>query len=447
MVIFSILSLVDTFFIAQLGSAALAALTLCIPIEILLVSCGTATGIGLASLIARMLGRGEVAAADNAAWHGLVISSIYGVFFAWVGLLCIDELLLLFGCSVELFSLSKEYLEVIFWGAIFIFISDIAESIVQGEGNTMLPTITALATISCNVLLDPILIFGWGTIPAMGMKGAALATILAEAAGVVFIFSIIWCRPSILSWSLAHFRPSLRILIAIYKVGLPSLVMECISVLVMIVLNKILIGFSYTAVAAMGVFMRIRAFFYMPVHGLAQGVMPIVGFAYGARNYDRVKETMMKASVLSFLMLLIGWYFMQYHSTWMLGFFAEDPALIMMGLNCMQLGCLALPLTGPIIILYTVLQAVGKGITAMWLSLIRQVLFLFPALFILPAFFQLNGVWLAISTADFLAALTALVIFIKLWLELTPRRSFTMLMLLRRDHFWARMKAWLRWSQ
>lgn len=446
MVIFSVLSIIDTFFVARLGSAALAALTLCIPIEILLVSLGSATGVGLTSLIARTLGSGDEATADNAAWHGLIIAVLYGLFFSYLGILYIDELLVLFGCSAEIFYLSKTYLELIFWGAVFIFVSDVAGYIVQGEGNTMLPTITALATISCNVLLDPILIFGWGGFPAMGIRGAALATILSEVAGTFFILFIMLKKPLLLSWSFSHFRPSLRVIWEIYRVGLPTLVMEFIAVFIMVALNKILASFNFTAVAAMGVFMRIRSFFYMPVHGLTQGVMPIAGFAYGAGNYDRVKETMLKASVLSFLVLLVGWYCMQYHSVYIMGFFAQDPTLIMVGLSCMKLASLAVPLTGPIIILYTVLQALGKGMTAMWISFIRQVIFLFPALLILPRYYKLHGVWLALSLADLLAALLAFVIFIKLWSELSSRRHYAVVFLFHKGYWWQRMKAWLRWT-
>jgi len=445
MILYSLFSLIDTFFVAKLGSAAMAALTLSIPIEVLLVSVGTATGVGVTSLISRTLGEKDFRMADNIAWHAMIICVIYGVLFSYIGLHSIDFLLTKFGCTTEIYGLSQSYLRILLGGCLFIFIPIIAGSIVQGEGNTVLPTFTALAGIFINVCLDPIFIFGFGPVEGWGLKGAAIATVLSQVAASCLALVLMIRRPLLLTWSLRNLKPRRQVLTGIYKVGFPTLIMEIILVMVMVVLNKTLAGFNYTAVAALGIFARIRSLFYLPVSGLSQGVMPIAGFAYGAGNNDRVKEVMIKASVLSFVLLLCGWYLMQFHSVWIMGFFSKDPALIMLEVNCMKLATIFLPIMGPIIILHTTLQAVGKGVTAMWLSVIRTVGFFLPCILILPKIFGLNGVWLAYSVSEALSGVVSLVFFLLLWKDLQERKRYTLMFMLKRGVFWQRMQSWLRW--
>jgi Na+-driven multidrug efflux pump len=221
------------------------------------------------------------------------------------------------------------------------------------------------------------------------------------------------------------------------------MVMEMVAVFNLAIINRTLTGYSYTAVAALGIFMRIRSLAYMPVHGLAQGTMPIASFAYGARSFDRVKETIIKSSALAFVFLGTAWLVLQYQSVRVMQFFSQDPLLTVVGVTCMQMATLFLPFMGPLVILYTVLQAVGKGFTAMRLSLTRQVVFFLPLLLILPRYFSLNGVWLAFSISELLTAAMALVFLIGLWRDLQDRNKFTVVMLFRGGYLWDRLRAWL----
>jgi len=446
MLLYSLFSLIDTVFVAKLGALPYAALTLVIPLQILLISVSSATGAGLTSLVGRTLGRGDVRLADNVAWHGIVISLIYGVLAIGIGLYYIDSLLITFGCTPDTFALSREYLQIVLWGSMFTFLPMTLGNIIQGEGNTFLPMVISLLGITLNVLFDPIFIFGWAAIPPLGLNGAAIATVLAQVIITVVIIVMVRRRKSFLTWSWAHFRPSFKVIIDIYRVGFPTMVMEVVSVAVLAVINRTLAGYSYTAVAALGIFLRVRSLAYMPVHGLAQGTMPIAAFAYGARLYDRVKETIIKSSALAFLFMGIAWLILQYQPEWVMQFFSQDPMLTVLGVTCMQMATLFLPFMGPLVILYTVLQALGKGFSAMWLSLSRQVGFFLPLLLILPRYYSLNGVWLAFSFSEMLTAVLALIFLIRLWRDLQVRNKLTILMLLRRGYLWQRLKAWLRWQ-
>lgn len=330
-------------------------------------------------------------------------------------------------------------------GCIFTFVPMVAGHIVQGEGNTTLPMLSSIIAISLNVLLDPLFIFGLGPLMPMGLRGAALATVLAQMLSTGFILYKMFKERSLLSWSIGNFHPSVRVITGIYRVGLPTLVMELLAVVIMTYLNKILAGFSYTAVAALGIFFRVRSIFYMPIYGLAQGAMPIAGFAYGARQYDRVKETIMKASFIATIVLLIAWLIMQNYAGEIMRIFSRNPDLTDMGIDCMQMATIFLPFMGPIIILNTVLQGVGKAMSAMWLSLIRQLGFFLPALIILPRLMGLDGVWLAFSLTELLSGMLAGVFFIKLWQELQDRTRYTVLMLFKKGIFFNRFLAWLKW--
>ncbi len=445
MVLYSLFSLVDTFFVAQLGTSTLAALTLCVPIEILIVSLGTATGVGITSLLSRTLGQNNFSEADNIAWHGLFICILYGFFFSWLGIRNLDSLLMLFGCTPDLFSLSKEYLNILMIGCLFTFIPMIAGHIVQGEGNTVLPMLVALASIILNVILDPILIFGWGPVEAMGIRGAAWATVFAQIACTVIMTVAMFKKRALLSWSLRHFKPSLQVVLGIYKVGIPSLLMELMGVFIMVFFNKILMSFGYAAVAAMGIFVRVRSLFYMPIYGLAQGVMPIAGFAYGAGDYDRVKESIIKASVMSLGILLLAWFIMQFHADWIIGCFSQEEDLVLVGINCMHLATVFLPFMGPIIVLYSILKALGQGMTALILSIIRQMGFFIPALVILPLYYDLSGVWLAFSLTEFLSGILAIFFFVRLWRELTPIKRKAFFVTFKRAYILRRIAVWLRW--
>jgi putative MATE family efflux protein len=397
-------------------------------------------------LIGRTLGSGNVKLADNVAWHGVVISFIYGGLSVGLGLHYIDSWLIIFGSTPETFALSREYMQIILWGSLFTFLPMTLGNIIQGEGNTFIPMVISLLGISLNVVFDPIFIFGWAGMPALGLNGAAVATVLSQMVTTVVIIALAKRKISKLTWSRANFRPSLRVVSEIYRVGFPAMIMELVSVMNLTIINRTLTGYSYTAVAALGIFMRIRSLAHMPVHGLAQGTMPIAAFAYGARQYDRVKETIIKSAILAFFFMGTAWAILQYKTVWVMQFFSQDPMLTVVGVTCMQMATLFLPFVGPLVILYTVLQAVGKGFTAMWLSMTRQVVFFLPLLLFLPHYYSLNGVWLAFSLSEMLTTLVALVFLISLWRELQVRNKFTVVMLFRVGYLLERLRAWLRWS-
>lgn len=446
MIIYSLFSLADTFFVARLGSVSLAALSFSIPIQVFLVSIASATGVGLTSLISRVLGAGDYKLADNIAWHGLLICIIYGLLSLVIARYYLNDLLALVGCTPEIFLLIKEYLEIILYGSIFIFLPIMLSNVIQGEGNTFWPMVVALAGILINVALDPLLIFGYGPVKAMGLNGSALATIYAQAVCSLLVILIAGKSRGYLTWQIRHFRLKPVVFYKIFQVGLPTIIMEVTGVFVMLFLNNILAGYGNHAIAVLGIFLRLRSFFYMPVYGLTQGVMPIAGFAFGGGDFDRVKEVFLKTSVISVLFTGIAFYAMQYKPLWLLGIFSHDAVLISSGVTCMQLGTVFIPFMGPIVILHTVLQAVGKGTTAMWFSLIRHLLFFFPFLLILPEYMGINGVWITFSISELLSVVLSVPFFISLWRELQVKNKINFITLSNPRYLLKRTIAWLKFN-
>jgi putative MATE family efflux protein len=444
MVLYSMFSLVDTYFVARLGSAALAALTLGIPLQVLISSLAYATGVGLTSLISRTLGQGDVRQGDNVAWHGLIAGIIYGVGFSLLGWVYLDQMLVYFGCTADTYELCREYLQIILFGCIFTFILIILENIVQGEGNTVLPMAIGLVGIILNVLFDPLLIFGLGPIPALGMRGAAWATVLAEMISAVVLIGIVVKQRRLLSWDWQNFRPSLRVLKGIYGVGFPSLLMELAWVFTITILNRTVAVYGFEAVAALGIFSRVRSFCLTPVFGLAQAALPVAAFAHGAGKVERVKETLVKSAVIGFVLLLLIVVLMQSYPEWIISWFSQDEALKEAGVIGIRLATLGFPALGIVFIVSTVLQALGKGVKAMMFALLRHLGLFLPLLLVLPGLFGLNGVWLAFSLSELASALLALAFAVNLWQELPGRRPVAMLMLLRPGYWWRRTLAWIK---
>ncbi|MGE5390802.1 MAG: MATE family efflux transporter [Deltaproteobacteria bacterium] len=443
-VIYSLLCLVETYFVSMLGTVPLAVTTLTIPTQIFITAIGSAAGVGLTSYIARTLGEGRKKEAVNAAWHGILLAFIMGLLMWWVGTAYLDDMLVWSGCSQETFALSKTYLTIILSGSVITFLAIILANIMQGAGDTLWPMLTSLAGLIVNVILDPPLIFGCGFIPAQGLSGVAIATVLGNlCAGALTIVILVRRYPSLTRIS-QFFVPRLRIIMAILRVGMPALVMEAAALLVMVFMNRTLVTFGSSAVAVLGIFLRIRSLVYMPVFGLTQGIMPVAGFAYGGGLPDRVKETMVKACTTAFILIAVPWAVIQGDPAWIMHFFSHNPTLSRLGEECLRWASLVLPLMGPIIVLTAILQAVDRGMEAMWLSLFRQILTFLPLIVLLPPWLGLNGVWLAFALSEALAALLGCWLFKLLWKQLSPPPR-PRILVLSPGYTAGRIMAWLRW--
>lgn len=412
MTVQALYNVVDTFWVGKIGADAIAALTICFPIQMLMIAIASGTGIGLSSIISRRLGEDRKDQAINAAEHGIVLILFYGVIITLFGLYFVRPLLIIFGATPELLLLSEDYITLILLGSIFLFFAVMSGSIIQAQGNSGIPMKSMLTGAITNIILDPFLIFGLGPFPEMGVQGAALATVIAQIAACTINFRFLFSQDNLLTLTLKNFEINFSIIWEIYKVGLPSIIMQLMHSVIIVILNWILGTYSYLAIAAMGIFFRIQSIIFMPVMGLTSGLIPIIAYAYGAKNLPRLKRALILAAWVSFALMSIGFLAFQLIPEQLIRIFNNDPELVRLGVECMRNISLLLPFVGPAIIASSLFQAVGKGLTAMWLSLLRQVVLLVPALMILPHYFDLRGVWLSFPASDFFTiVITSYVLF------------------------------------
>ena len=402
MTVQALYNVVDTFWVGRLGPEAIAALTICFPIQMIMIALASGTGTGLSSIISRRLGEGRPDDVANAVRHGFLIVLVYGLLITSLGLLWAQPLLRVFGATSKLFVLSLEYIQLILAGSTLMFFAVLSGSMLHAHGDAGTPMKSMVTGAVINIILDPFLIFGIGPFPAMGVRGAALATVIGQVGSCTVNFYRIFIQKQ-LPLSTKTFYLNFKMLGEIYKVGLPSMIMQFMNSALIVIMNWILGSYSYLAISAAGIYFRIESLIFMPAMGITQGFLPIAGFAYGAKRLDRLKESIKDACLGTFLLMTLGFALFQIFPVTIIGAFNKNPDLIRIGTECMRLISLLLPLVGPSIILTTMFQAVGKGYTAMWLSLFRQLIFLLPAILVFQSYLGIKGVWLAFPFSDLLS--------------------------------------------
>jgi len=406
MLIMTLYNLTDTFWVAKLGPDAIAALTILFPYQILLVAIGAGSGAGFSSLISRRFGQGQIQETNHIAGQVFLLTFGFGLIFCFLTTFAVDPVLHFFGTTPDIHVYSRDYLMIIGSGVFFVFFSMISNNILRGSGNTLAPMIFMATAAVLNIILDPFLIFGIGFFPAWGIKGAAIATIFSQF--VSFIAGLIYLLKHSgyhIRWE--HLSLDFSILSDIYQVGFPTFIMQCVGSFIVIIINHILGSYGFQAIAAFGVVVRLMHLIVMPIAGLSQGLMPIAGYNYGAKQPQRLWQAVKIASLASFSIIGFGYISLQLFPEFWITLFTHDQSFLPLATHAVRLATLTLPLMGPPFMWITTLQALGQGRSVMIISLSRQLLFLPPLLYILPKFYSLNGVWLSLPLSDTLSFLLA----------------------------------------
>ena len=324
-----------------------------------------------------------------------------------------ERLLELFGATPDLIVYARPYLVTVIPGAPFIAVGVAANHSVRSEGRARYSMTIVVIGAVLNIILDPIFIFGFG----MGIRGAALATVVAQFVSFVLALHFYISKRSILDVKARYLLPDLPILREILSLGIPAFVRQFGASFFVIITNNALRRYGgELQIAAFGVIMRVLVFAFMPLIGIGHGFQPIVGFNYGAGNFARVREVVRKTSFVEFCVSLVTFAFVMLFPEIVFRIFTSDEALVEIGRKAIRIVLLAIPLIGLQIVGATYFQAVGKPLPAFVLSMSRQVLFLIPLVITLPIAFGLTGVWAAFPAADAAATITTL-----LWLSLSMR--------------------------
>jgi len=408
MVTMALYNIIDTFWVAKLGHEAIAALTIVLPYHILVIAISVGSGIGINALVSRRFGERDIEVTNRIAGQVFPISVFFGLIFIIAAVFFTRQILTAAGATADIMEFATQYLVIISFGAPFILFSISTNNLLRGSGDALRPMIFMITASVVNIILDPFLIFGIGPFPEMGVRGAAFATVISQGlgAGLSFIY-IVFTRRSAYILRPHHLQPNWRIIKDIYRVGLPAVVMDISESLVFAMYNNALSVYGSMALAAGGLSMRIIDLVLMPIFGASGGLLPIVGYSLGARLWGRLWRAVIIASVSLVLIMAVATVAMEITAPLIIGLFTQDPQLVAMAVPAMRIVLSSLVVIGPAILFVTTFQGLSKGKEALVLSLVRQLVFFVPILFVLPRLLGLTGVWLALPLSDFLGFIVA----------------------------------------
>jgi len=405
MMVNALYNIVDRIFIgnsSDLGSYGLAGITIGFPIMIILLAIGILFGVGGATLFSIRLGEKQQEKAENVLGNAFVLLVMAGLIFMLLGQIFLRPILSLFGASEAVLPYSMEYMRVIFFGAIFQVVSMGMNNFIRADGNPKMAMLTMFLGAGINTLLDPLFIYVF----RMGMAGAALATILAQAISATWVVTYFIGKRSRNKLKLKYMKLKLHIALKITSLGLPGFSMQLANSLLNMVLNKsLLIYGGDIAVSGMGVINSLQTILLMPIIGLNQGVQPIISFNFGARKYGRVKAAVKLAIIAATVIVVCGYIITRLLPEQMIAMFNREPDLLEFGSYALVHWFLCLPVIGFQIISANFFQAIGRPKSSMFLTLSRQIILLIPALIIFPRFWGINGLLHAAPFADFFSAL------------------------------------------
>lgn len=415
MIINALYNIIDSIFVARIGENALAAVTLIFPIQFLMIAIGVGTAIGINSLISRRLGAKLYDKANMAATGGFMLAFANWLFFAVLGLFFSEKFLKIFSSTEEIIKAGSNYMKIVTLCSLFLMVTITIEKIIQGTGNMVRPMFASVIGATVNIILDPILIFGYFGMPKMGVTGAAIATIIGQAVSASINLISIFKKNNDLKISFFSKEAfDIETIKEIYAVGLPSIVMQAIGSALQFGINLILSSYSGTAIAVFGVYMRLQSFVFMPTFGINQGAMPVFGYNYGAGDKDRL----MKAYKIAFLMALgimtAGLIVFEMFPERLLSIFSATGEMYRIGVRALRILSLCFVPASFGIISAGLFAATGHGMLSLFSSIIRQMVGILPLAYFLGKMGGLEMIWLSFPLAEILG--TAYVIIAMRWL-------------------------------
>ncbi|MFV8828864.1 MATE family efflux transporter [Alkalihalobacterium sp. APHAB7] len=405
MVVMALYNVIDTIFISYgVGISAVAGVTISFPLMMIMMAISAAMGIGGASVISRRLGERKEKEANKVFGNVLTLILLLSV-LGFVGAFTfLEPVLILFGATPDILPYAVEYMFPILLATLFFTFGFATNSIIRSEGNARFAMMAMIIPSVLNIILDAIFIFGLN----MGVRGAAYATVISQVVTSVMVIQYFLSGKSTLSLTIADFKLKLALVKEITLVGLPAFVQQAAGSLMMISINAMLIRFGGEFyVGVFGIIQRIIMMSFMPMAGIMQGMQPIVGYNYGAKNFARLRETVLLSLKITTIMSVAVFLIVMFFPSFLMSIFTSDQAVIEAGVESMRVMFAAVFLIGIQIISSGLYQALGKAKLALILSLSRQFLFLIPLVLILPHFIGTTGVWLAFPIADFFSFLLA----------------------------------------
>lgn len=417
MLVQALYNIVDSIFVAKLSENALTAVSLAFPLQTLLIAVGTGTGVGMNALISKSLGERDFKKANKIADNGMFLYALSYLVFLILGLTVVKPFYAsqIGNADVEIMELGIDYLSTVMMFSVGLFAQIYFERLLTSTGRTIFSMTSQLCGALTNIILDPILIFGLLGAPKMGVTGAALATVIGQCvAGIIACV----CNHKFnheISLNLKGFTPDLQIIGHIYAIGIPSIIMQSIGSIMTYCMNRILITFSSTATAVFGVYFKLQSFFFMPVFGLNNGITPIIAYNYGAKQRKRMIKTIKLSLLVSFCLTFIGFLSFEGIPQVLLGMFNASEDMLIIGVPALRIIGIHYLIAWFCIIIGTVFQALGKAVFSMIVSIMRQLVALIPAAYILAKIGGLHAVWWSFPIAELISLAVTLFFFVKIY--------------------------------
>lgn len=410
MVVNALYNIVDRMFIGNIpdiGSLAITGVGITMPIMTIVLAFGMLIGIGTTANISLNLGKGNRTTAEKLLGNAFTLSIIVGLAIAITGTIFANPILNLFGASENTLFYAKEYIDIILLGCTFNILSFALNSTVRADGNPKMSSITMVIGCGANIILDYLFIF----VLNLGVKGAALATIISQAITFFIILYYYTAGNSNLKLKIENFKLKKHLVTMTFAIGIAPFATQIANSLVQVIANNALKTYgSDLAIGAMTVISSLNIIFMMPIFGINQGCQPIIGFNYGAKKYERAKEAFKYATIAACVICIIGFISIQCFPTQIISLFNNDPELTTLAIKGIRIYLLMMPVVGINIVATSYYQSIGKAKISMFVSLLRQVILLIPFTIILPKFIGLDGVWAAGTCADSLSVIITLIL-------------------------------------
>lgn len=418
MLVQALYNIVDSMFVAKLSEGALTAVSLAFPAQTLMISVSSGTGVGINALLSRNLGEKDFESADRAAVNGVFLAVVSCIAFAIAGGFGARLFFSLQTDNPVIINYGTQYLRIITVMSAGIFLQITFERLMQSTGKTFYNMVTQGTGAIINIILDPIMIFGLFGFPRMEVAGAAVATITGQFVAVCMSLYFNQTRNKEIRISFRGFRPHKRTIGIIYKVGVPSIIMQSIGSVMTFGFNKILLMFSSTAAAVFGVYFKLQSFIFMPVFGLNNGMIPIIAYNFGAKKRSRITRTIRLSVAISMSIMALGTViFLSCPKLLLSSLFNASENMLAIGVPALKIISLHFLLAGYSIIISSTFQALGNGVYSLIVSAARQLFVILPIAYISARFFGLSAVWWSFPAAELVSVLLCTLLFIRIYGE------------------------------
>ncbi|MCI8923734.1 MAG: MATE family efflux transporter [Lachnospiraceae bacterium] len=411
MLVQALYNIVDSIFVSRIDENALTAVSMAFPIQSLMIAIGVGTGVGVNALLSRSLGEKDYGKVDRTAVNGVFLSAVSYLLFLVVGILAVTPFYLSQTKDAQIIAYGKQYLTIICCCSFGMYTQFIFERLLQSTGKTIFTMVTQGTGAIINIILDPIFIFGYFGIPRMGVAGAAVATVAGQIVAGVFAIIINEKKNTDVKLNFKGFRPDKKVIGEIYKVGIPSIIMQAIGSVMTYGMNRILISFNSTAVAVFGVYFKLQSFIFMPIFGLNNGMVPIIAYNYGAKEKDRMVKTLKLSVFYAIGIMVLGFLVFQLFPAPLFSLFDASEMMLSIGVPALRAISFSFLFAGFCIVCGSLFQALGNGVYSMVISIARQLVVLLPAAYLLSLSGKVQYVWWAFPIAE-LVSLSMTVFFL-----------------------------------